>query len=447
MQQAAPQPWPSVPPDAIFEAPAQQLPRPGLPISDAVTADPLAHHLDDTGRLVSQPAGRPGIVAQVFGAIYSACGWLFGVASLIAGLAILAAIPLVQFLTLGYLLEVGGRVARTGRLRDGFVGVRKAARMGSIVLGTVIMLSPLYFVSSLLVSAQLIDPAGPSAQGLTGLLNVMMVVLVLHIIGAWSRGGKLRHFLWPMGSPLQLVRQWRAGERADVLGLIFLGNIWWLVRRLVKGGYYAEARDAVWDFVISLRLPYYFWLGVKGFLVGLVWLLVPVALIAAGRKAPVVGFIGGFLLIIAVMYVPFLQMRLARDGRLWSGLSFRGVRQDFCRAPVAFVFALLITLAFAFPLFFFKIEMIPRDGAWLMTPFFIVSIWPARLITGWAYGRATHRTAPRHWVFRWTSRLLLVPIAATYVLITYFSQFTSWYGIWSLYEQPAFLLPVPFFNF
>jgi hypothetical protein len=433
--------------NAIFEPPTQPLPQPALPVNDSITPAQVRHDLDVAGLLLPEPVVQSGLVARCFAAIYSACGWLFGVASLIAGLALLAAIPLVQFLTLGYLLEVGGRVARTGRLRDGFVGVRKAARMGSIVLGTVLMLSPLYFVSNLLVNAQLIDPGGPSAQRFGTLLNVLMVLSLLHIVGAWSRGGKLRHFLWPMGSPLQLVRRWRAGERKDVLGLIFLGNIWWLGRRLFQGGYYTQARDALWDFVVSLRLPYYFWLGVSGFLVGLVWLLVPVALIAAGRKTPIVGFIGGFLLIIAVMYVPFLQMRLARDGRLWSGFSLRGVRSDFSRAPIAFVFALLLTLAFAFPLFFFKIEMIPRDGAWLMTPFFILSIWPARLLTGWAYGRATHRDQPRHWVFRWSSRLLLVPIAAMYVLFTYFSQFTSWYGIWSLYEQPAFLLPVPFFHF
>jgi hypothetical protein len=40
----------------------------------------------------------------------------------------------------------------------------------------------------------------------------------------------------------------------------------------------------------------------------------------------------------------------------------------------------------------------------------------------------------------------MIPVAAFYVLIVYFTQFISWYGIWSLYEQHAFLLPVPFFS-
>jgi hypothetical protein len=62
--------------------------------------------------------------------IASAVGWLFGVASLVLGLSILAALPLAQFLTLGYLLEASGRVARTGRFRDGLIGVASSPGRG-----------------------------------------------------------------------------------------------------------------------------------------------------------------------------------------------------------------------------------------------------------------------------------------------------------------------------
>ena len=67
-------------------------------------------------------------------------GWLiravFGIASLTLLLAVIAAIPIVNFLTLGYLLEVEARVARTGKLRDAFLLLDVAPRIGSIVLGT-----------------------------------------------------------------------------------------------------------------------------------------------------------------------------------------------------------------------------------------------------------------------------------------------------------------------
>ena len=46
-----------------------------------------------------------------------------------AGAGNLAALPLVQVLSLGYFLESAARVARTGRLRDGVIGVRRAAHV------------------------------------------------------------------------------------------------------------------------------------------------------------------------------------------------------------------------------------------------------------------------------------------------------------------------------
>src|SRR4051794_6645558 len=61
--------------------------------------------------------------------------WLFGLASLMVALSSLAALPILQFLSLGYFLESSGRVARTGRLRDGFIGVRRAARVGGLASG------------------------------------------------------------------------------------------------------------------------------------------------------------------------------------------------------------------------------------------------------------------------------------------------------------------------
>jgi hypothetical protein len=75
---------------------------------------------------------------------------------------------------------------------------------------------------------------------------------------------------------------------------------------------------------------------------------------------------------------------------------------------------------------------------------FVVFIWPARLLTGWSVSRAERRELPRHRFFRWTAWLAMVPVAILYVSVVYFTQFISWYGGLSLYEQHAFLLPVPF---
>jgi hypothetical protein len=369
------------------------------------------------------PADEPGRVRRLGRALAWACGWLFGVASLVAGLAVLAAIPVLQFLTLGYLLEAGGRIGRTGRLRDGFVGVRKAARLGGIVLGAWLVLLPLRYLASLARDAQLVAPdsaaAGAWKAGMVGLT----ILATLHIALACARGGKLRYFFWPF-------------------------NFIWLIRRLWQGGFYAEVRDAAWDFVVGLRLPYYFWLGLRGFVGAMAWLIVPISLLAIGSSVPRFGFViavpAALLLAFVLLYLPFLQLRFAAENRLAAIFEFRAIRQCFQRAPWAFAFSLLITLLFALPLYLLKIEMVPREVAWLPSLVFIVFIFPARFLTGWAYARSRKRSSPRHWFFRWTGRLAMLPVVLFYVLIVYLTQFAAWHGVWSLYEQHAFLLPVPF---
>src|SRR5262249_31786591 len=82
---------------------------------------------------------RAGLIARTWRLVCSVTEWLFGALTLLVGLSFLAAIPILQFLSLGYLVESSGRIARTGRLRDGFIGVRRAARIGGIVLGAWLM--------------------------------------------------------------------------------------------------------------------------------------------------------------------------------------------------------------------------------------------------------------------------------------------------------------------
>jgi hypothetical protein len=418
--------------------PPARAARPAEPILVALPADAPADILEALPAdappaepmLVALPASPPrqprrSLVVGLFRLVGSVAEWLFGVAVLMVGLAVLAALPLLQFLSLGYLLEAGGRIARSGRFRDGFIGVRLAARLGGVFVGAYVLLLPVRIVSDLAYSAHVIDPGGSVDRGWRLGLLVLISGTALHVAAACARGGRLRYFAWPF-------------------------NVVWLLRRLLRGGYYTEARDAVWNVVASLRLPYYFWLGLRGFVVGFAWLAGPVTLIALGRApspvAPLLGFLGAFWLIGVLLYLPFLQMRMAAQDRLAAGFNLLAARREYRRAPWAFAFAFVLTLALALPLYLLKIELVPRDAAWLPSLFFIAFIFPARLLTGWALGRALHRETPRHWFFRWTGRLPLLPAAAFYVFVVYFTQFTSWNGVASLYEQHAFLVPVPFFG-
>ena len=350
----------------------------------------------------------------------SASDWVFGAVALTIGLSILAATPIAQFLAFGYLLEAGGRVARSGRLRDGLVGVRKASRIGSVVIGVSIFLLPLQLVSSLAISAQLVEPGGPAANFWKFAVVASTALVVLHILAACARGGRIRHFFIPFGNP------------------------WWITRRLRRGGAYAEARDSVWEFAASLRPPYYFRLGFLGFVGTMAWLVIPVSLLAAGRLSPIWNLPGLILLGVVALPLPYLQARFAAENRFRALFEWRAVRERFQRAPWAFAFALTVTLIAAVPLYLLKIEILPRETIWLPSLVFLVFMYPARVLTGWAYGRSIRREPPRHWFFRWTGRLEMLPVVLFYLLIVYFSQFTAWRGVWSLYEQHAFLLPVPF---
>src|SRR5262249_11788025 len=154
-------------------------------------------------------------------------------------------------------------------------------------------------------------------------------------------------------------------------------------------------------------------------------------------------WLGGICLGVVVLYLPFLQVRFAMENRFSALFSIRAVRALFRRTPWAFLIAVLVTLGFALPLHLLKIEMIPREVAWLPSIVFVVFIFPARLSTGWAVALAERRVRRRHWVLRWSARLLMVPVAAVYVVVVSFSQYAAWEGIVSLYEQHAFLVPVP----
>ncbi len=372
------------------------------------------------------PPPRASLWRRAVRAVFSGLDWFFGLISLVIGLAVLSIVPVVNFLSLGYLIHASGRVASTGKLRNGFIGIRKASVFGSFFLGTWLAFLPVRFVSGLWKDAELIAPG----QSTTGRWHVAAILLtgltVVHIVWACLRGGRLRHFAWP--APVRFYR--------------------WLS----TAGKFRTIRNAVIDFVASLRLPYYFWLGTRGFLGAFVWLLIPVGLLILAAQLPpakggvLLSLVGGFLLMLVALYLPFLQTNFALQNRFMALFAVREVRRMFQRAPVAFWLSLFITLLFSLPLYLLKIELPPREVAWLPSLLFVIFIFPARLLTGWAVARANRREQPRHWFFRWSSRLALVPVVFFYVVFVYLTQYLSWYGSLSLLEQHAFMVPAPLMN-
>lgn len=348
---------------------------------------------------------------------------LFGFAALVLTLAVVSAIPILNLISLGYLLEASARVAKTGKLRSGFVGLAEFSRFGTIVLCCWLLFLPLRLVHSFWLDAELISPGSQPAVNLRIFLSILIVLTVLHIAWALIRGGRFRDFFWP--APIRFLR-W-LDESHD-----------WTAPLSKAKTVFQKARPA-----------HFFWLGARGFAGAAIWLALPLLiLIATGNaKAEAVAVIGllvgGILFGIAVMYVPFLQTRFAVTGNFRDFFSFRAARDLFRRAPLAFWLALFVTLLFALPLYLLKIELTPNELAWAANIIFVIFIFPARLILGWALSRADKRDEKRHWILRWTARLGAIPIVAAFVLLVWLTQYLSWHGTLSLLEQHAFLVPAP----
>lgn len=367
-----------------------------------------------------RPPGRLRRLARGAGAMVSGA---FGLASLVGGLAVLTSIPVLQLLALGYLLESSARVARTGRLRDGAFGVRLAGRVGGMALGTAVAMIPMGIVGSFARSAAIVDPGGAVERGWRIALVVAWALTSFHLLVAFLRGGRLRHFLWPFGGPF------------------------WLRRRLREGGLYAASRDGFWEFVARFRPGYYFRVGLVGFVGTMAWIGPPSAMMAATTRFPLLAPLGMLALAIVAPIVPFVQTAYAVEGRASALFGLRAARERFRHAPWAFAFALFVLLAASIPLYLLKIEMIPREAAWLPGLVFVVFLAPARLLVGWAYARSLRRERRSHWFFRLLGRAAIVAAALVYVLVVFLSQYTSWGGAWSLFEQHAFLTPAPFLQF
>ena len=53
---------------------------------------------------------------------------------------------------------------------------------------------------------------------------------------------------------------------------------------------YEDAANRLQIYSESLRLPYFFWLGLRGFVGASIWLFLPVSLMAVATRADDVGF-------------------------------------------------------------------------------------------------------------------------------------------------------------
>ncbi|MEZ6185262.1 MAG: DUF4013 domain-containing protein [Planctomycetota bacterium] len=391
---------PTPPPPEPEAAPAAEAPAAEAPPAEAPFAP-----------FPEAPAAPRGLWARVT--------WLsegaFGLGALWVALAIAAMIPVLQFVTLGYLLEAEGRVAREGSLRAGFPGVRRLARIGSAVLGTLLISIPWLVVRGYAQDAALF-PASSAAATLRGWTTGLFLLTALQAGLAIARGGRLRYFFSPL-------------------------NALWLVKHgVAPAAAWARCRA----FVAELALGHLLELGVKGFVAALLWLLLPSLLLAAGSRAPAASVLGGLLLTVILPWLVMGQARLARENRFGAAFELRAIRRELARAPLSALVALVLTLGLALPLYLWKIEPLDRDARWLPALFFLAALFPGRLAAGWAAWRA-RREGRARWFVRWPLAWLMLPASGFYVFAVFFSQYFDWNGALGAFTHHAFLLPVAFY--
>lgn len=356
--------------------------------------------------------------------------WLFevafGIVSLFALLALLAAIPVVNVLALGYMLDAEGRVARTGKLRYAMPLLPLAPKLGGIAFGTWIWYWFVRLVADAASDAELIAPGSRVAAGWQIGLTIVAIGAAIQVVLAIARGGRLGLFFWP--TPLNGI---------------------WLIRQLFRGDYAERAGLAVREFVAALRLRHHFWLGLRGFFGAFAWLLLPTALLGALRDTSKPGqvlltLIGGVALVCVLSWVPFLQARFAAENRLSAMFELRAIRAMYRRTPIALLLSVVLMYALALPLYLFKLFDTPQDMRWLLTPVFVASIYPARILIGWAYSWGQRKQRKSWYLLRLACGILAWPLISFYVFVLFFTPAVGAAGRAVLFQHHAILLPWPF---
>lgn len=396
---------------------------PDINLAETVPADPVA-------------AAAPPSPADAFPRCPSplrhplrALGWLValaaGLVSLVALLAVIAAIPIVNLVALGYMLEGEGRVVRSGRLRDGVPLAALLPRLGAIAGGTWAWILVVRLVSGAAADARLVDPDGPAATAWRLAAAITAGLVGIHLLLAWHAGGSLASFVRPLRNLRRFVRDLRAG------------TAW-------SGA--ADRLAATLGLIRPLRL---FALGLRGFLGAAAWLVPATLVFSAFRDtqrplALLVTLAGAVLLGAALVVVPIMQARFAADGRLAAFREVSVVRRLFRRAPWALVAAVVALHALSLPLYLAKVVVPPRDALWLVTPIFVLTIFPARLVVGLATGYALRRTRDRWAIVRWAALAVLAPLLALDLFLLFFMPLIDALGRRVLFDHHSLLLPTPF---
>ena len=387
--------------------------------SDAfpATADPLA----GVG-----PGSFPGL-RRPFRSLWWLLKTALGAVCVVLVLAIMAAIPGLNILTLGYLIKAQKQVAVSGRFRDGFPLLKIAPRLGILALFTLLFGLLLRLQATRLSDALvLLGPQHPQTQQLQFIVVLLKWLIAAHLLAAVLNGCTFACFLRPIRN----------------------------IRRLLAWRHYEKRQEvrAVLQALLTVLSPWqHFVTGLRGFFGAVVWLLLPTSLLvsyaAPDRTRPIFGvlsFLGGLLLIPVLAWLPWLQVQQAVQGRFMAIFSVGAVRRAIRSTPLTWMLATILLYVLTFPLYLAKIRLLPQDSQLVLTPVFVLFTYPARLITAWAWHRGSQVPAPTTRWLHLPARLIMFPLLGLYSFFLLLTASISELGRNAPFENQAFLGPVPY---
>lgn len=360
----------------------------------------------------------------------SAC---VGLLSLVILLAMTAALPVMNLVALGYLMEIQQRVARTGKLRSAFYLLPAARRLVGIVLGVTLWLLPIQFLAGAARDSWLLAPGSTGTWLWTAGLAGSSLLITAHLLLALACGGGW----WRFVRPISNVRRLRASSN--------------------DREHWRDAHKAIYEFAAAFRIPHLFRLGVLGYAAVYVWLGVPALLFTmlddpTSRWQIGVFMTGCVAMTLTFLWMPSLLAHVASEGRWRAILEFKTVHKLAGQTP--FCWALATAALFAtsvLPMLYtalLKNRLPPHDDRWDLMIVFIATVVPARVFVGWVYHRATQK--PRSsisWPWRiWqgANGVALCFGVGWYVYFLQLAQTGGELGQRAVWEFQALLLPLPF---
>ncbi len=133
-------------------------------------------------------------------------------------LAVVAVVPLIQLVSLGYLLRAAANLSSGQPWRTALPGVRLAGRLVTFAMLTALLWLPVLLVTDLSYSVQLLRPGTAQAAAWRVAAFIVASVWLMWVAWAAMRGGRWWHVLWPQ--PLRFIKEFgdhRPGPRLRMI--------------------------------------------------------------------------------------------------------------------------------------------------------------------------------------------------------------------------------------